>query len=460
MNRRSYWFAVRPEDTDHHHPVLVFDSQDHLHFHLTVFAKAAFDRMAKTTARVYLYAILPFFAFIDADEWQNRNNMSWDSPPHQVRQAVYDYLIQRLGCKLVEHRLGFQMVKPTESSRANPRMFLSGLKLFYKIMRQQSYYPYENPLVESISTVVMQVGQSLARDEIPRMPEISGVVEPHRGKRLTDSYFKLENEAWIPQVIDDPSLPRQVLEAGRQYGWHLREMCVVRILFESGARISEVLGLRLEDWVKRNALREANAFSKGSHGRRVKVIRFTSETAKLLRHYVDTERRELDPQGHSMEHYLQLVKSTKQERLTMPLFLSRRNTALSPRNFRDGYWKPACNAANLNVVPHQARHWYVTQMVREIYEKAGADNENVQAGLRALIDYMKWKSGWETLKAYDHYFDIDRHAELQDTLFARMYADVTHSQEHLLNRSTETVSPPEDIAFDFLRGLGGNTQDA
>jgi hypothetical protein len=33
---------------------------------------------------------------------------------------------------------------------------------------------------------------------------------------------------------------------------------------------------------------------------------------------------------------------------------------------------------------------------------------------------MGWKSGWETLQAYQHYFDPQRHAEIQDQLHHRM----------------------------------------
>jgi hypothetical protein len=33
---------------------------------------------------------------------------------------------------------------------------------------------------------------------------------------------------------------------------------------------------------------------------------------------------------------------------------------------------------------------------------------------------MGWKSGWETLQAYQHYFDLQRHAEVQDQLHQRM----------------------------------------
>ncbi len=71
----------------------------------------------------------------------------------------------------------------------------------------------------------------------PRMPGSSGVVEPlqKRKPRLSDSYFKLQDERWIPQIVDDPTLFARVLRGGRQLKhWGMREECVTRILFEIG----------------------------------------------------------------------------------------------------------------------------------------------------------------------------------------------------------------------------------
>ncbi len=72
------------------------------------------------------------------------------------------------------------------------------------------------------------------------MPECRGVEIPHHIKRLSDSYFKLEEEGWVLHVVDDPALPGRVLAGGRLLQWGLREECVTRILFESGGRISSV----------------------------------------------------------------------------------------------------------------------------------------------------------------------------------------------------------------------------
>jgi len=59
--------------------------------------------------------------------------------------------------------------------------------------------------------------------------------------------------------------------------------------------------------------------------------------------------------------------------------------------------------------------------MRSIYETARSQAE-IDRRLRELIEYMGWKSGWETLQAYQHYFDPQRHAEIQDRLHQRLDA--------------------------------------
>src|SRR5439155_62595 len=65
--------------------------------------------------------------------------------------------------------------------------------------------------------------------------------------------------------------------------------------------------------------------------------------------------------------------------------------------------------------------WYVTQAMRSIYETS-ASQSDIDRRLRELIEYMGWKSGWETLQAYQHYFDPQRHSEIQDRLHQRLDA--------------------------------------
>lgn len=468
----SYHFVPRPSGTSHQHPYLVFDHQDRLHFHLTIFGKEAVSQHSDSTARTYLYAVLPFFSFLETDIWQQQAGRQWDAAPEVIRQAVDDYLVQYLRCKVREHRFGFQLVSITQGTRSSVRVFLSGLKLFYQVMKQQGYYAFANPLIDPVSALCTAVEEQIDRpNSYPRLPDISGVEKPRHKQRLSDSYFKLEGETWIPQVIDDPSLPSKLLAGGRMIGWHLREECVLRILFESGCRISEAVGLTLADWMARGMLQEANAFNKGSHGVRTKFLRFSNDTAKLLRRYFDEERRRYDPNRRTLADYVQSAKCQQIDTNAVPLFLSTRGTSLSDKTFRENFWNPACMAANIDVDIHQARHWYITAAVRQIYETAQTEAE-VKRRLRELIEYVKWKQGWQTIEAYEHYFDAARHADIQDVIHKKMDETLRQNLEKPLQSKPQTLkmpmvsgtSPmpfshliPDDPDFEFLRSIGGGS---
>ncbi len=470
MARGTYQFVPRPASAEHQHPYLVFDGQDRLHFHLTVFAKEATAQLSTGTARTYLYAILPFFSFLDTDPWQQRAACRWDVASEEVRQAVDDYLVQCLQCKVRDHHQGFQLVSITQGTRSTVHVFLSGLKCFYRVMKQRGYYAFANPLVDPVSALhAMLEEEPEDLSEPPRMPDCSGVERSRHKARLSDSYFKLAGEEWIPQVVDDPTLPGRVLAGGRLLNWGLREECVTRILFESGGRVSEVAGLSLGDWMARGLLQEANAFSKGSHGTRVKFLRFSNDTGKLLRRYFDEERRALDPHRYGLADYVELSKRRQVDVNSVSLFLSARGTALSPKTFRENFWNPACKMAHIDVDIHQCRHWYVTAAVRSIYEIAKAEGE-VKRRLRELIEYMKWRQGWQTIECYEHYFDTARHAEIQDAVHQKLdeslklgLAERRKSSTRGRKAVSDTVSQPlaqlleSDPDFDFLCSMGGHS---
>jgi integrase len=464
---RAYRFVSRPEEAEHQHPFLVFDGQDQLHVPLTIFGKEALVRVSKQTAQGYLYAILPFFSYVENDVWQVRAGRQWKNPPHQVRQTVEDYLVHSLRCKVQTHRHGFQLVFITSGTHSTIRIFLSGLKLFYQIMYQRGYYSFSNPLVDAMTTTIAAIEARLEReDERPRMPEVSGVVDARPKNRLSDSYFKLTHEDWVPQIIDDPLLPHLIIDGGKKLplkGRRLREECITWILFESGARISEVTGLMLGDWVARGMLREANTFNKGSHGRRTKFISFSHETVKLLKRYFDSERRQVDLNNYTLDDYLLRTKTRKIDLQTVPLFLSAQRTPLTAKEYREHYWNPACQAAGIEADVHQSRHWHVTCEVRDIYETSKS-KEEIQRRLHGLVEYMKWKSK-ETLEVYEHYFDKQFHDETLEHLHARMHEDVQDRLEKRQQRpapakKVHSTSQVGSVALDepdleFLYSLGG-----
>src|SRR5260370_8198791 len=96
----AYWFAPRPKGAEHHHPFLVFDGNDRLHFPLTIFGKEASYRLSPKTVQTYLHAILPWFTYLDTDVWPFRTPTTWDASPSQPTPTIEDYLLQKLHCKV------------------------------------------------------------------------------------------------------------------------------------------------------------------------------------------------------------------------------------------------------------------------------------------------------------------------------------------------------------------------
>jgi len=146
--------------------------------------------------------------------------------------------------------------------------------------------------------------------------------EPQGNKVIAG--IELVHETWQPHPIDDPQLHRVLRQGFPRAGMTLRDQIVVRMAYESGARIREILRLTVGDWRKRGGKQEAWALSKGSHGRRVKVIRWSAETSRMLLAYVNTERLAIDRQSRR----LGALDDGD------PLFLSRGGESLRLRQFQ------------------------------------------------------------------------------------------------------------------------------
>src|SRR5260370_10091277 len=264
------------------------------------------------------------------------------------------------------------------------------------------------------------------------MPDQSGVEAPRKkpAHRLSDNYFKLKHDEWVPHILDDPKLPALILEGGKQLPLKYtrkRDEVVTWLLFETGARISEVAGLMLGDWASLGAHTKARTFNKGSFGRRTKILSCHEDTVVLLTRYFDEERIRFDQGGYTLDDYLLRAAHKQLDLQTVPLFLTIQGTQLTPKEYREHYWNPACAAAAIEADVHQARHWLVTRSVRDIYETAKS-KEEIERRLRGLVEYMKWKSE-ETLAAYQYYFDEQLHAETRDAFHQRMHQEIQQYQQ-------------------------------
>lgn len=385
---------------------LVFSAPGILNKQLTKYAKLLSQTVAKNTTRSYLRHVVAWINYLK----QSQLTGFWLSEPESVRALIFKYCVEELNCKMkkVRGREGFVVVeKNTFTGRSS--LTIAALSNLYEILIGLKMYVYKNPVKYWRGDVPVYGRRGIA------MPAISGCVTVAKQKRLSGNFLIGSNNEWQPQTIDSPKLPALIIEGGRRAGWGLREEIVCRMLFETGGRISEVLGFKLGDWITRDCGAEAEVFSKGSEDTRVKTLRWSAKTTELLQLYFDSERRTLDQYNFSLSDYRatydgNLFKNT-------PIFLNRYGRALSPESFRSLYWIPACKAANVKVRLHQARHWFVTFYIRNLFDKFGADNvmdEKIELGTAGLIAYMNWRGGRETLKAYNHFFQKQKMIELQD----------------------------------------------
>ncbi len=424
---KGFHMIRKPEGIVSRFERVVVDGKGHPHLALTQLYHQLCQELSDGTAQTYLQALLPYFSFLETDPWRQERQDRWDSPPENVRESVRDYLLQRLHCKVRRYGM-YEMVKLSAQSPSTVRVFLSALKRFYFCARGSGLYGHTHPLMNPVVHLLEEIDQeeTVPRRSRPKMPPESGIEEPEQ-RRTSDNYFRLVDDKWVPEPIDDPALHLRLVRGFGQANVSRRDQIVIRMAYESGARISELLALTVEDWRKRGGKQEAMACNKGSHGRRVKIIRFSMETAKLLHCYVNEDRARIDL------HHRPLAQLPDHE----PLFLSARRKPYGYDAFFP-HWKRLCQAVGVDLNIHGLRHWHVCQMMRLIHEIAETPGE-VERRKEEMVRYMAWRSP-EMLKAYEHYFQAIHHAQMQDVLHLQLdkkledYIEQARRKKHLPSR--------------------------
>lgn len=377
---------------------------------LTRFAVELLKSLSPSSVPIYMRELIACFDWAESDAIVLRNRWTLLGPPTEVRNVLREYLTVAAKCKLTSRpdRVGLKVtyVCQTSETGINIRILLAALRRLYDHLIAFEGYGHPNPLLqEDMARVASELRNGYrqavrAVEGRDPMPAASGV-DPPAGIRLSANYFRCVDREWIPRTIDDPDFPQLVYTAGKEYGWGLGEICVVRILFESGARISEVLDLTASDWSVSQFMNQFVARNKGSFGIRSKRLVVSSVTAKLCRRYFDdpTEgRRAHDRQGLTLSD---LAKLDSADLGKIRVFLTARGTPMNSRLFRQGHWTPALRAAGIHASPHIARHWFVTNALRMI-ERTSKDENEIIRRKAELVQYIGWRTAERTLKAYEH----------------------------------------------------------
>ena len=433
---------------------------------LTLFANELARSLSEASVPAYLREVVSFANWTSRDAISRTQGWHLYGKPHEVRNALREYLSVGTKCKLTTRpdTLGVKVtyVQVTRGTKINVPTLLVALKRLYGVLIAKRLYAYENPLVHpEAADLVAELRGNYRRaifaiEGRAPMPAVSGV-DPPSGVRLSENYFRCIQARWMPQSIDDPDFPRAVYAAGKLHGWGLREFCVVRTLFESGARISEVLTLMAQDWSVSHFMNRFRAQNKGSHGVRVKQLVVSQLTAKLCRRYFDDPhagRRAHAPDRLTLHDLTKLLESGSEQLAETPLYLTNRGTAMSAKLFRDYYWAPALHSAGIDADPHQTRHWFVTNALRTI-ERAAKSEAELRRKKEELIQYMAWRSGDRTLQAYEH---VQRKEDFAATLnsihrsMQRRERSAPHAASKRKGHEADANPPMVDPDLAFLLG--------
>ena len=377
---------------------------------LTRFAIELLKSLSPSSVPIYMRELIACFDWAESDAIVLRNRWTLLGPPTEARNVLREYLTVAAKCKLTSRpdRVGLKVtyVCQTSETGINIRILLAALRRFYDHLIACEGHGHPNPLLqEDMARVASELRNGYrqavrAIEGRDPMPAASGV-DPPAGIRLSANYFRCVDREWIPRTIDDPDFPQLVYNAGKEYGWGLGEICVVRILFESGARISEVLDLTAADWSVSQFMNQFVERNKGSFGIRSKRLVVSSVTARLCRRYFDdpTEgRRAHDRQDLTLKD---LAKLDPADLGKIRVFLTSRGTPMNSRLFRHGHWTPALRAAGIHASPHLARHWFVTNALRMI-ERTSKDENEIIRRKAELVQYIGWRTAERILKAYEH----------------------------------------------------------
>lgn len=374
---------------------------------LMYFSKELKSNYSAKTVSTYLRELILFINWSVTDEIAVRQGWYFLGDNIQVRDLISLYLQSQLKCslKLKNDNLGFEIkiIKPISLERkSNFNHLLAALTLFYKLMRKGNFYNYENPMIGDNAYALIREQKNKKISEFKKvkgrfpMPSVSGVDNIHN-KRDSASYFRISGRSdWRPIIIADPLLQQSIFTAGEKWGWSLRELALVHILFDTGCRVHEACGITIADWQSSGFGKEIKTINKGSFGIRTKTLFLTDRTVKVLRKYVDDERYLNDFNKMKLKDLMELSEDIASD---IPLFITSRSTRLSEDYFRSHFWSPALKEAGIKLRIHQIRHWYVTMAVINIKD-ISRTVEELEKNKNMLRLLMNWKS--DMFPIYDH----------------------------------------------------------
>lgn len=395
--------------------------------HVTEWYRLRRQPGADGTRRTYLNYLLPFMGYLI------QKGAAWNREPEYIRILLKEFLRDEVACFIAsDHDVDGYRVQLTGNSplsQSSLRVFFAALRDFYLVMAEAGLYAYDNPMHSELL-------RKWKRERIHHIantgaPDHAGI----RGESWEDTrqqptaFFRVKRKLpWKPGLVQESSLVlnrvRKALLAMVNLAPTQRDRLVLLLLHQTGARISEILGLTAGGYRKARHACQALVTNKGSMGREEKTIYFTPEIEQVLIQYIRTERAR-----HDSQHRKRLEQLADDE----PIFLTKRGTPYTRSSwyYHWNQWLAAVppdeytdTLGPVLFSPHDVRHLYVSWILRQIKQRY-VNNPEKQVTLKwALQQRMAWHSPL-TITCYDQsesdrerleHFDvflqeIEQHAE-------------------------------------------------
>src|SRR6266568_2324375 len=417
---------------------LVFDADGQLIVPLNEWYHLMQGVGAARTRDTYLAVLRPWFGFLA------RHEHAWNARPEAVREYTRLFLLEA-GCALQKGRVEGWFVQASNRSPISTNglhLLIAALRSFYAVMRRgvfdardQRFHPlyaFDNPMYSKVLIAWRSEHRKWIRNA--GAPDVAGIRSHSRAAEAQQpvGFFQVKRQPLEPPVARDSQPTRLAILAGVRYlidHAPAREAVILRVMLESGARVSEVLaltarGLRMAHNPKIGIDVAAFVRNKGDHTLS-KPIWCSADTRDQLHRYVARFRSQFDPH-----------RRTRLEQLDddEPIFLSRRKRQLeysgfgivfkrllrnAQRHFASAPQRPdAIRVLLPAITPHTIRHLHTTFRVKKVRELFSSPAERERA-LEALVGDLGWRSA-EMLKTYDHAISRSELRELMAASVRRM----------------------------------------
>ncbi len=418
------------------------------------------------TRRTYLSFLLPFFSYL------LQQGVAWNDEPTRLRCAVKEFLLDDASCRVKRdtdldgYRIDLTSASPLAQSSL--RVLLAAIRDFYAVMIEAGLYAYTNPMCSDL--LQRWKREHLKSLENSGAPDHAGIrketwQETHQ--RPTAYFRPRRGNVWKPNsALTSKSIQEQLatdLTWMVQHAPTQRDRLVLMLLRETGARLSEILGLTAGGYRKAKDPYQAYVTNKGSYGREEKLIRFSQPIEAALVRYVRTERAKLDPQER---------KRLSQLEDTDPIFLTRRGTPYNRDAFYH-HWRRLFAARpsqkdesskvplpDLIFTAHDIRHLRATEWLVWINQRY-ANNPSKRQSLRRVVQRrMGWRNPL-TILCYDHsstereeeeaFAEFQREKEKEATRLSSVVVQATqdHAPAHRQEAASRSIIQPiqADLAF-------------